>query len=79
MISCSAFCTSGINSVRNVVRNTPISTMLLRLKWSGTAEKKKPPRHSMKVGPTASQRMSVSVSCNGALASTSSEPVMTKS
>jgi len=33
----------------------------------------------MKVGPTASQRMSVSVRCNGALASTKSEPVITRS
>ena len=34
--------------------------------------------HSMKVGPTASQRMSEPVSCSGTLASTSNEPVSTK-
>ena len=35
--------------------------------------------HSIKVGPTASQRMSEPVSCNGPLANTRSEPVMTRS
>lgn len=48
-----------------VVATTPISMIALRLQWTP-----KPPMQSMKVGPTASQRMSVSMSCSGALAST---------
>jgi hypothetical protein len=79
MISCSALCTSGINSVQNVVAITPISITVLRLQWSDIAEDAKPPMHSMKVGPTASQRISGPVRCNGSLASTSNEPVSTKS
>ena len=79
MISCSAFCTSGISRVRNVVRKTPISTMSLRLRWSEIAEKKKPPRHSIKVGKETSIRMSEPVRCKGPLARTTSEPVITKS
>ena len=55
MISCSALCTNGISSVKNVVATTPISMMVLRLQWSDTADAAKPPMHSMKVGPTASQ------------------------
>ena len=79
MISCSAFCTSGINKVKNVVEIKPTSITVLRLQWSDTAENAKPPMHSMRVGPTAIQRMSVSVRCSGSLASTSSEPVIAKS
>ncbi len=79
MISCSALCTSGISKVKNVVAITPISITVLRLKWSDIAEDAKPPMHSMKVGPTASQRMSDPVRCSGTLASTNSEPVSTRS
>ena len=79
MISCSASRTSGISSVKSVVAITPISITLLRLQWSDTAEAAKPPTHSMNVGPTASQRMSGPVRCSGPLASTSSEPVITRS
>ena len=79
MMSCSALCTNGISSVKNVVATTPISMMVLRLQWSDTAEAAKPPMHSMKVGPTASSRMSDPVRCSGALARTKSEPVSTKS
>jgi hypothetical protein len=79
MISCSAVRTSGIISVKNVVAITPISTIILRLKWSESAEKKKPPMVSVTVGPKISQRMSEPVRCNGCLASTNSEPVITRS
>jgi hypothetical protein len=79
MIICSAFCTSGISKVKNVVAVTPISMMVLRLRRSPTAENAKPLTVSVAGGPKSSQRLSASVRCNGALASTNSEPVITKS
>ena len=45
----------------------------------GYRREREPPMHSMRVGPTAIQRMSVSVRCSGSLANTSSEPVIARS
>ena len=68
-----------MNSVKSVVAITPISMMVLRLTWSDTAENAKPLTHSIKAGPLASHFWSASVSCSGALASTSSWLVIDRS
>jgi hypothetical protein len=65
--------------VKNVVAITPIRSMALRLNWSPTAENPKPPMVPMMAGPRSSHWMSVPVRCSGALASTSSEPVINRS
>jgi hypothetical protein len=79
MTSCSPVCASGISSVKNVVAITPISTMIFRLKWSDTAEKKKPRIVSVSGGPKISHHISAALRCSGALANTSREPVITRS
>ncbi len=79
MISCSPVRTSGISNVKKVIAATPISMMVLRLKWSEIVDAMKPPTQIINVEAMARKRMSPGERCSGCLASTSSEPVMTRS
>jgi hypothetical protein len=78
-ISCSPVCTSGISSVKNVIPAVPMIMIVLRLKWSEIAEHMKPPTTIIIVEATARKRISPGARCSGCLASTKSEPVMTRS
>ena len=65
--------------MKKVIAPTPISMMVLRLKWSEIVEAMKPPTQIIKVEAIARKRTSPGVRCSGCFASTSKEPVMTKS